>query len=47
MSGKHHNVKADPALLRRLIAWVDCNGPYLGEEEIREMYDPNFVTTDK
>lgn len=46
MSGKHHNVKVDPASLRRLIAWVDCNGPYLGEEEIREMYDANFVTND-
>jgi len=46
MSGKHHKVKVDPASLRRLIAWVDCNGPYLGEEEIREMYDPVFETDD-
>jgi hypothetical protein len=46
MSGKHHNVKADVASLRRLIAWVDTNGPYLGEEEIRAMYDPHFVTDD-
>jgi hypothetical protein len=46
MSGKHHDVKVDPASLRRLIAWVDCNGPYLGEEEIRQMYDPVFTTTD-
>ena len=46
ISGKHHNVKVDPASLRRLIAWVDCNGPYLGEEEIREMYDPVLTTDD-
>jgi hypothetical protein len=42
MSGKHNKVKVDPASLRRLIAWVDSNGPYLGEEEIRKMYDPHF-----
>ena len=46
MSGKHHNVKADADSLRRLIAWVDTNGPYLGEEEIHAMYDPHFETND-
>ncbi len=41
-SGKHHGVKMPAADLRRLVAWVDCNGPYLGREEIRNMYDPTF-----
>ncbi|MBI9018623.1 MAG: RpiB/LacA/LacB family sugar-phosphate isomerase [Phycisphaerae bacterium] len=39
-SGKHHNVKMSKSEVRRLSAWVDANGPYLGREEIREMYDP-------
>ena len=26
--------------MERLVAWVDLNGPYLGDEEIRGMYDP-------
>jgi hypothetical protein len=42
MSGKHHDVKVDPVGLLRLIAWVDANCPYLGEEEIRAMADPEF-----
>jgi hypothetical protein len=42
MSGKHYGVKVDPAGLLRLIAWVDANCPYLGEEEIRTMADPEF-----
>lgn len=42
MSGKHHDVKVDPAGLLRLIAWVDANCPYLGDEEIRAMADPDF-----
>ncbi len=42
MSGKHHDVKVDPAGLLRLIAWVDANCPYLGDEEIRAMPDPDF-----
>jgi hypothetical protein len=41
-SGKHHDVKVDPLSLRRLIAWVDTNCPYRGEEEIRAIPDPNF-----
>jgi len=41
-SGKHHDVKVDPLSLRRLIAWVDANCPYNGEEEIRAMADPDF-----
>ncbi|HUT31506.1 MAG TPA: hypothetical protein VMX13_17070 [Sedimentisphaerales bacterium] len=41
-SGDHHGVKVDPYSLRRLIAWVDTNCPFRGEEEIRKMPDPNF-----
>ncbi|MDO4570200.1 MAG: hypothetical protein Q4D38_07455 [Planctomycetia bacterium] len=39
-SGEHHGVKVSPEDLERLVAWVDCNGPYLGDEEVRAMYDP-------
>jgi len=39
-SGKHHKVKIPQADLEKLVAWVDLNGPYLGDEEIRRMYDP-------
>jgi hypothetical protein len=42
MSGRHNGVKVDPLSLRRLIAWVDTNCPYRGEEEIRAIPDPNF-----
>ena len=41
-SGKHHGVKADPLDLRRLIAWVDACCPFLGEEELRALGDPEF-----
>ena len=41
MSGDHHGVRVTGEDLERLIAWVDANGPYLGDEEIRnDMYDP-------
>jgi len=40
MDAKHIKAKMDPKSLRRLIGWVDANGPYLGEEEIRQMPDP-------
>ncbi len=40
MSGEHNGVKVEGEDLQRLIAWVDLNGPYLGDEEIRAMYDP-------
>ena len=39
-SGKHHGVSVTGEDRERLIAWVDCNGPFLGDEEIRAMYDP-------
>lgn len=42
MNGEHYGVKVDPLSLRRLIAWVDANCPYLGEEELRAMDDPEF-----
>jgi hypothetical protein len=42
MSGQHHDVKVEPASLRRLIAWVDTNCPYRGEEDVRAIPDPNF-----
>jgi len=42
-SGKHYKTKVDPTSLRRLIAWVDANCPYLGEEELRAMDDPEFA----
>jgi len=41
-SGKHYDVQADPTSLRRLIAWVDANCPYAGDEEMRAMDDPQF-----
>jgi hypothetical protein len=44
-SGKHGNkVKVGGEDLERLVAWVDANGPYLGDEEIRKMYDPYTPT---
>jgi hypothetical protein len=43
MSGKHYDVKADPESLHRLITWIDACCPYLGEEEVRALGDPDFV----
>jgi hypothetical protein len=43
-SGKHHKMKVSGEELERLVAWVDANGPYLGDEEIRKMYDPYTAT---
>ena len=42
MSGKHNGVKVDPLSLRKLIAWVDTNCPYRGDQDIRAIPDPNF-----
>jgi hypothetical protein len=39
-SGKHHNVKVEGEDLQRLIAWVDCNCVYRGDEEVRQIPDP-------
>ena len=41
VSGNHHGVKVTGVDRERLIAWVDCNGPFLGDEEVRsQFYDP-------
>jgi hypothetical protein len=39
MSGEHHKVKVTGEDRQRLIAWVDCNGPFRGLQEIREIPD--------
>jgi hypothetical protein len=39
-SGKHHQVKVEGEDLQRLIAWVDCNCVYRGDEEVRQIPDP-------
>jgi hypothetical protein len=44
MDEEHIEAKMDSESLRRLIGWVDANGPYLGEEEIRQMPDPTPET---
>ncbi|MHC4462611.1 MAG: LamG-like jellyroll fold domain-containing protein [Planctomycetota bacterium] len=41
-NGKHHNVKVDEMSRRKLIAWVDTMCPYRGDEEVREIEDPEF-----
>ncbi|GAB6185254.1 LamG-like jellyroll fold domain-containing protein [Thermopirellula anaerolimosa] len=45
-SGKHYGVKVDDVSLLRIIAWVDAMTPYRGEEEIREIPDPEFQGVD-
>ncbi|MBI5832841.1 MAG: PD40 domain-containing protein [Armatimonadetes bacterium] len=40
MSGTHYGVKVEGEDLQRLIAWVDCNCVYRGDEEIRQIPDP-------
>jgi len=42
MNGEHYGVAMEGEDLLRLIAWIDANGPFLGEEEIRAMDDPTF-----
>jgi hypothetical protein len=46
-SGKHHGVKVGPRDLHRLIAWVDACCPFLGEEEVRALGDPDFPGIDR
>lgn len=43
-SGKHNKVKIEGEDLQRLIAWVDCNCVYRGDEEVRQIPDPNEAT---
>ena len=42
MGGKHNDVKMDPVSLEKLIAWVDANCPYRGDEDVRALPDPSF-----
>jgi hypothetical protein len=44
--GSHHDVRVDPVELLRLMVWVDTMCPYRGEEEIRELPDPEFQGVD-
>ena len=39
-NGKHNKVKVRGEDLLRLIAWVDCNCVYRGDEEVRQLPDP-------
>ena len=41
MSGEHHDVRVTGDELRQLIGWVDANCPYRGDEEIRQIPDPD------
>jgi hypothetical protein len=43
VSGKHHDVRVAGEDLVRFIAWVDCNGVFRGDEEVRAM--PDFPPT--
>ena len=43
MTGKHNDVKVDPVSLRQLIAWVDANCPYRGDDDVRALPDPSFA----
>ena len=45
--GKHHNVKVEGEELLRLIAWVDCNCVYRGDEEVRQIPDPPPQVADR
>ena len=38
--GKHNNIRIEGEDLLRLIAWVDCNCVYRGDEEVRKIPDP-------
>jgi hypothetical protein len=44
--GKHHDVKVDELSRRKLIAWVDTMCPYRGDEEVRQIDDPEFQGID-
>jgi hypothetical protein len=41
-SGEHYGVKMDDVSLQRLMVWVDACCPFMGEEEIRALGDPDF-----
>lgn len=46
-SGKHYEVRVDELAKHRLIAWVDACAPYMGEEELRALGDPDFPGIDR
>jgi hypothetical protein len=39
-SGEHHDVRVDELSRRKLIGWIDSNGPYRGLDDIRKIDDP-------
>jgi hypothetical protein len=45
-SGNHNDVKVDELSRRKLIAWVDTMCPYRGDEEVRQIDDPEFQGID-
>lgn len=45
-SGQHHGVKLDDESLLRLILWIDTMCPYYGDDEIRQLPDPEFQGVD-
>jgi hypothetical protein len=45
-NGKHYKVKVDELSRRKLIAWVDAMCPYRGDEEVRQIDDPEFQGID-
>jgi hypothetical protein len=45
-SPEHYDVRLDPVSRRKLIAWVDANCPFRGDEEIRALPDPEFAGID-
>ncbi|NQT11214.1 MAG: hypothetical protein HQ582_00595, partial [Planctomycetes bacterium] len=47
LGGEHYDVKVDPASLRRLIAWVDADSPFMGDRELRALGDPEFAGIDQ
>jgi hypothetical protein len=46
-SGRHYDVRVDPLSLHRLAAWVDANCPFMGDEELRALGDPDFPGIEK
>jgi hypothetical protein len=45
-SGEHNGVKVKDDDLLRVILWIDAMGPYIGEEELRQIEDPIFQGVD-
>ncbi len=42
ITGKHYGAVLDDLSLQKLIAWVDVNCPYRGDEDVRAIPDPDF-----